>query len=49
MKLDSPDIPHKTEAGVIRIGVQTVDGARAAFVDIMERARSYSPTRGLMV
>lgn len=35
MKADSPDIPHKTEAGVVRLDVATADGVRAAYADIV--------------
>lgn len=43
MKIQSPAIPHKTEAGGVRIGVQ--DGAVvAAFDEIINNARAYAPT-----
>jgi acyl-CoA synthetase (NDP forming) len=39
MKVESPDIPHKTEAGVIRLGVKDEDALRTAFAEIMANAR----------
>ena len=43
MKIDSPDIQHKTEAGGVRLGIADADGARRAFAEIMESAASYAP------
>ena len=43
MKAESPDIPHKTEAGVIRLGVADADAARAAFDEIMAAADRVEP------
>jgi acyl-CoA synthetase (NDP forming) len=37
LKVDSADIPHKTEAGVVRLNVQDADGVRNAYGEI-ERA-----------
>ena len=39
MKVESPDLPHKTEAGVIRIGLADADQVRSAFAGIMGNAR----------
>ena len=43
LKVDSPDILHKTEAGAIRLGL--TDGAQvaAAYADIMSNAARYAP------
>lgn len=38
MKADSPDIPHKTEAGVVKLGVRDVDGVRRAYAQIVDAA-----------
>jgi hypothetical protein len=39
MKLASPDFPHKSDAGLVRLGVTTADEATAAYEDLVERAR----------
>lgn len=36
MKADSPDIPHKTEAGVVKLGVRDVEGAQCAYTEISD-------------
>lgn len=43
MKIASPGIPHKTEAGGVRLGVVGGDAARAAFEAIVASARGYAP------
>ncbi|MFN3546984.1 MAG: acetate--CoA ligase family protein, partial [Mesorhizobium sp.] len=43
MKIESPDIAHKTEAGGVRLGVADADGARLAFAAIMASATAYNP------
>jgi acyl-CoA synthetase (NDP forming) len=43
VKIASPDIPHKTEAGGVRLGVVGGDAARAAFEEIVANARAYAP------
>jgi acetyltransferase len=43
LKIESPDIPHKTEAGAIRLNVAGADEVRAAFDDVMHAARRYNP------
>jgi acetyltransferase len=43
LKIESPDIPHKTEAGGVRIGLSTPDAVREAFDEIMGSAAAYKP------
>jgi len=42
MKVESPDIPHKTEAGAIRLNLKTADEVKAAFDTVMANARQYN-------
>lgn len=41
MKVMSSDIPHKTEAGVVRLGVASEEGLVASYGEILERARRF--------
>lgn len=43
MKISSPDIPHKTEAGGVRLNVRGADAIRAAYDEILAAARSCHP------
>jgi len=43
LKILSPDILHKTEAGAIRLGVQGDDAVAAAFEEVMTAARTWRP------
>jgi acyl-CoA synthetase (NDP forming) len=43
LKVCSSDILHKTEAGVVRIGVESEAGIREAFEEILSRSRRYKP------
>lgn len=43
MKIDSPDIPHKTEARAIRLNVQGESELVGAFQEILDNARRYAP------
>jgi acyl-CoA synthetase (NDP forming) len=43
MKVESPDLPHKTEAGVIRLNVEGPDQVRAAYGEILANAARVIP------
>ncbi len=43
LKVESPDIPHKTEAGVVRLGVQSEGELRQAFTEITHNAERHAP------
>ncbi|HEV7802158.1 MAG TPA: acetate--CoA ligase family protein [Burkholderiales bacterium] len=43
LKADSPDILHKTEAGVVRLGLASDDDVRAAYDEIVANAKKYAP------
>ncbi len=43
MKVESPDLPHKTEAGVIRLNLRNEPEVRAAFDAVMANARKVTP------
>jgi acyl-CoA synthetase (NDP forming) len=43
LKVESPDLPHKTEAGVIRLGLKNEDDVGAAFDAVMANAAKVSP------
>jgi acetyltransferase len=43
LKVESPDIPHKTEAGVVRLGVHDETELRQAYAEIMRNANRHTP------
>ncbi len=43
LKVDSADILHKTEAGVVRLGLRTADEVRQAYDEITASAKRYAP------
>jgi acetate---CoA ligase (ADP-forming) len=43
LKIDSPDIAHKTEAGAIRLGVSGDEAVRGAYGEVIRAARDYAP------
>lgn len=47
MKIQSTDIPHKTEAGGVRVGVQGSVAVATAFDEIIGNARAYDPKAAL--
>lgn len=44
LKIASPDILHKTEAGGVKIGLPDAEAVRKAFREILESARTYNRT-----
>ncbi|MCW2236883.1 acetate--CoA ligase family protein [Azospirillum canadense] len=48
LKIVSPQILHKTEAGGVLVGVQSADAVRDGFKTIMDRARAYDPKAELI-
>ncbi len=44
LKIESPDIQHKTEAGGIRLGVMGAEAVRSAYGEIITAARLHAPT-----
>jgi acetyltransferase len=47
LKVDSPHILHKTEAGAIRLNLSNDTQVRAAFAEIMANAKAYAPTAAI--
>ncbi len=43
LKVESPDLPHKTEAGVIRLNLNSVAAVEAAYDDVMANAGKAAP------
>ena len=43
LKSDSSDIPHKTEAGVVRLNLRNADEVRAAHAAILSNAKQHAP------
>jgi acetate---CoA ligase (ADP-forming) len=43
VKISSADIPHKTEAGAIALGIQDLAGLKRAARDVIDAARRYKP------
>ncbi|PIC63718.1 acetyl-CoA synthetase [Sporosarcina sp. P13] len=47
LKVDSPDIPHKTEVNGIRLNVQNDEDVRRAFREIYKNAKDHCPTANI--
>ncbi|MDD5232320.1 MAG: acetate--CoA ligase family protein [Syntrophales bacterium] len=47
MKIVSPQILHKSDAGGVRIGIRDAAAVKEAFRAIVENARSYDPAAGI--
>lgn len=43
MKIISPDILHKSDAGGVRVKIKSVEQAQSTFTEIIENARQYNP------
>lgn len=43
LKVESPDLPHKTEAGVIRLNLRDAEAVRAAYAAVTENAARAAP------
>ena len=43
LKVESPDLPHKTEAGVIRLNMRGAEEVRAGYAAVMANADKVSP------
>jgi acyl-CoA synthetase (NDP forming) len=51
MKLDSPDILHKSDAGGVRLGIKSAEQAEQTFHEIVASAKKYRPSaliRGIL-
>ena len=52
MKVDSPDIIHKFDAGGVRLKIKALDQAKAAYREILENAKKFKPDakiKGILV
>ena len=47
LKIESPDIAHKTEAGAIRLGVAGDENVRRAYSEVVSAARRHAPLAAL--
>lgn len=48
IKVDSPDILHKTEAGVVRLGISNTEEVRRAYDEVIGNARRHAPTANIL-
>ncbi|MCC7485686.1 MAG: acetate--CoA ligase family protein [Burkholderiales bacterium] len=43
VKIESPDIPHKSEAGAVRVGIGDLDASKKAAEEVLESVRRHAP------
>ncbi len=43
VKVESADVPHKTEAGAVKLGIASLDALKAAARDVVTNAKRYKP------
>ena len=43
LKIDSPDILHKSEAGVVRLNLKNAEEVERAYAEVMANAKQYAP------
>lgn len=48
LKVDSPDILHKTEAGVVRLNLRNSDEVRSAYEEVLGNARRHAPAANIL-
>ena len=47
LKVDSPDIPHKTEAGLVKVGISNEQELAQGYNEILASARAHYPGAGV--
>lgn len=47
LKVDSPDIGHKTEAGAVRLGLESPEAVRKAYEEVMANAATHAPNAAI--
>lgn len=48
LKIVSPDIIHKSEAGGVKVNLQTSEEVRSAYKDILQSAKKYNPKANIV-
>jgi len=48
MKIDTPDIVHKTEAGAVRLGLRNAEEVRSAYDELHANARGHAPGANIL-